>query len=221
VLTFIHSRKFGYVALTLAVLALEVVFAWRISLVYGEILQGQGTPTEVAVLKWAVFLAVAVFGFVLATHRHYGVAAIRERVKQGARAGALGVFVAVLVIVAHDWGAAIYTVFGKGQAPTPGLVAVTVGMCGLVLVPFLIGRMALAMAESLQDEQEAIFEREKRRVEQRQELAALRQRPREQRHAIPAAPRRSLWQRGAAVQTQAASGGEADPFAERQPVASS
>src|SRR5215469_8196570 len=153
-LTFIHSRKFGYVTLTLAVLALEVVFAWRISLVYGEILQGQGSGLEVAVLKWAVFLAVAVFGFVLATHRHYGVAAIRERVKSGAWSGALGVFVAVVVIVAHDWGAAIYTVFGKGQAPTPGLVAVTVGMCGLVLVPFLIGRMALTMAESLREEEE-------------------------------------------------------------------
>jgi hypothetical protein len=215
-LTFIHSRKFGYVALTLAVLALEVVFAWRISLVYGELLQGQGSPQEVAVLKWAVFLAVAVFGFVLATHRHYGVAAIRERVKQGAWSGALGVFVAVVVIVAHDWGAAIYTVFGKGQAPTPGLVAVTVGMCGLVLVPFLIGRMALAMAESLQGEEQEAFERQKRQVEQQQQLAALRQGMREPRRQVaPAERRASLWQRRAAVQT-AQEAGEADPLAASQ-----
>jgi hypothetical protein len=214
-LTFIHSRKFGYVALTLAVLALEVVFAWRISLVYGELLQGQGSPQEVAVLKWAVFLAVAVFGFVLATHRHYGVAAIRERVKQGAWSGALGVFVAVVVIVAHDWGAAIYTVFGKGQAPTPGLVAVTVGMCGLVLVPFLIGRMALAMAESLQGEEQEAFERQKRQVEQQQQLAALRQGTREPRRQVaPPQQRASLWQRRAAAQ---AVGGEADPLEASQP----
>ncbi len=219
-LTFIHSRKFGYVALTLAVLALEVVFAWRISLVYGELLQGQGTPTEVAVLKWAVFLAVAVFGFVLATHRHYGVAAIRERVKQGARAGALGVFVAVLVIVAHDWGAAIYTVFGKGQAPNPGLVMVTVGMCGLVLVPFLIGRMAQAMAESLQDEQEEGFQRQKRKVEQQQQLAALRQGTgsRTARRLEAVERRASLWQRRAPAQAE---GGEVDPLEQGQPVASS
>ncbi len=215
-LTFLHSRKFGYVALTLAVLALEVVFAWRISLVYGEILQGQGAAWEIGVLKGTIFLAVAVFGFVLATHRHYGVAAIRERVKRGAWSGAFGVFMAMVVIVAHDWGAAIYTVFGKGQVPTPGLIAVTVGMCGLVLVPFLIGRMALAMAESLQEEEEDTFERKKRKVEQRQALATLRQGRSTTRQIGPAERSRSLWQRRAqAVE------GEADPLDRRQPATSS
>ncbi len=198
-LTVLHSRKFGYLALTLAVLALEVVFAWRISLVYGEILQGQASGWEIWVLKATIFLAVAVFGFVLATHRHYGVAAIRERVKQGKRAGAFGVFMAVVVIVAHDWGAAIYTVFGKNQAATPGVIAVTVGMCGLVLVPFLVGRMALVMAESLQEEEEQTFERQKRKEEQRQQLAALRQKSREPMRAVPSSARRSLWPRGAAA----------------------
>jgi hypothetical protein len=218
-LTFLHSRKFGYVALTLAVLALEIVFAWRISLVYGEILQGQADVWEIWVLKATIFLAVAVFGFVLATHRHYGVAAIYERVKKGKWSGAAGVFMAVVVIVAHDWGAAIYTVFGKNQAPTPGLVMVTVGMCGLVLVPFLVGRMAQVMAESLREEEDDHFERKKRKVEQRQELTALRQGPRERIRAVPPAGRRSLWQqRGAAAQ---AHGGAADPLAQAQPSASS
>ena len=196
-LTGLHSRKFGYLALTLAVLALEVVFAWRISLVYGEILQGQASGWEIWVLKATIFLAVAVFGFVLATHRHYGVATIYERVKKGKRMGAFGVFMAVVVIVAHDWGAAIYTVFGKNQAPTPGLVMVTIGMCGLVLVPFLVGRMALVMAESLQEEEDEGFERKKRKEEQRQQLAALRRGPREPIRAVSSAGRRSLWQRGA------------------------
>lgn len=217
-LTFLHSRKFGYVALTLAVLALEVVFAWRISLVYGEILQGQGAAWEIWVLKATIFLAVAIFGFVLATHRHYGVAAIREQVKRGAWSGALGVFMAMAVIVAHDWGAAIYTVFGKGQEPTPGLIAVTVGMCGLVLVPFLIGRMALAMAESLRQEDEDSFERKKRRVEQRQELAALQQGRSVPRRIVPGERSQSLWQRGAHAR---AAGGEGDPLDRRQPVSSS
>src|SRR5579885_3552751 len=97
-LTGLHSRKFGYLALTLAVLALEVVFAWRISLVYGEILQGQASAWEIWVLKTTIFLAVGVFGFVLATHRHYGVAAIEERVKKGKWGGKLGVLTAVVVI---------------------------------------------------------------------------------------------------------------------------
>ena len=215
-LTFLHSRKFGYMALTLAVLALELVFAWRISLVYGEILQGQGAAWEIGVLKGTIFLAVAVFGFVLATHRHYGVAAIRERVKRGGWSGALGVFMAMVVIVAHDWGAAIYTVFGKNQAPTAGLIAVTVGMCGLVLVPFLIGRMALAMAESLQEEEEDTFERKKRQVEQRQELATLRQRRSEPRRIGPAERSRSLWHRRAQAAER-----EADPLDRHQPVSSS
>jgi hypothetical protein len=216
-LTGLHSRKFGYLALTLAVLALEVVFAWRISLVYGEILQGQASGWEIWVLKATIFLAVAVFGFVLATHRHYGVAAIRERAKYGVRRSTFGVLMAVVVIVAHDWGAAIYTVFGKNQAPTPGLVMVTIGMCGLVLVPFLVGRMALVMAESLREEEDEGFERKKRKEEQRQQLAALRQRPREPMRTVPPAGRRSFWQRGAAVQPAA---GAPDPLGVNPSVSS-
>lgn len=218
-LTLLHSRKFGYLALTLAVLALEVVFAWRISLVYGEILQGQASIWEVWVLKATIFLAVAVFGFVLATHRHYGVEAIRERVKKGKWSGAFGVLMAVVVIVAHDWGAAIYTVFGQqNRLPTPGLLAVTVGMCGLVLVPFLVGRMAQVMAESLREEEDEHFERQKRKVEQRQELAALRQGTSASVRALPSTRRRVQWQRR--EQTPNAGGG-ADPLERRQPVASS
>ena len=168
--------------------------------------------------RGTIFLAVAVFGFVLATHRHYGVEAIRERVKRGARSGALGVFMAMVVIVVHDWGAAIYTVFGKNQAPNLGLIMVTVGMCGLVLVPFLIGRMAQAMAESLREEEEDTFARKKRKVEQRQELAALRHGRNGTLRAVSPAGRRSLWQRGALPQS---SGGEEDPLDRRQPVVSS
>jgi hypothetical protein len=220
-LTFLHSRKFGYLALTLAVLALEIVFAWRISLVYGELLQGQASAWEIWVLKGTIFLAVAVFGFVLATHRHYGVAAIHERVKRGKWSGALGVFMAVVVIVAHDWGAAIYTIFGQqNRAPTPGLLAVTVGMCGLVLVPFLVGRMAQVMAESLHEEEDEHFERQKRKVEQRQQLTALKQGPREPTRITPTATRRSPWQqRRTAAQAQEEAG--QDPLAPAQPVASS
>ncbi len=216
-MTIVHSRKFGYVALTLAVLALEVVFAWRISLVYGELLQGQASVWEIWVLKGTIFLAVAVFGFVLATHRHYGVAAIEERVKHGKWGGKAGVVVAVLVVVAHDWGAAIYSVFGHNRAPNVGLVAVTMGMCGLVLVPFLIGRMAQVLAESLREEEDEHFARAKRKVEQRQALAALKRGPAEPGRALPAAPRRSLWSR----QAGQAAGGEPDPLGGRQPVASS
>jgi signal transduction histidine kinase len=213
--TFLHSRKFGYWAFTLAVLALEFVFAWRISLVYGEILQGQASAWEIWVLKWTIFLAVAVFGFVLATHRHYGVAAIEERVKKGKWGGKLGVFTAVVVIVAHDWGAAIYSVFGHNRAPNLGLVAITIGMCGLVLVPFAVGRMALTMAESLDEEEDEGFARKKRKVEQRQELAALRQGRREPVRAVPPANRRSLWQRGGSQ-----TGGGSDPLAQKQPASS-
>jgi hypothetical protein len=216
-LTWLHSRKFGYLALTLAVLGLELVFAWRIALVYGEILYGQADAWQVSVLQWMIFLAVAVFGFVLATHRHYGVATIYERVKRGKRLSAFGVLMAVVVIVAHDWGAAIYTVFGKNQAPTPGLVMVTIGMCGLVLVPFLVGRMALVMAESLQEEEDEGFERAKRKEEQRQQLAALRQGARGPIRAVPPTNRRSLWQRGAAVQSTA---GAPDPLGANPSVSS-
>jgi hypothetical protein len=123
-----------------------------------------------------------------------------------------------VVIVVHDWGAAVYTVFGKNQAPNLALVMVTVGMCGLVLVPFLIGRMAQAMAESLGEEEEDLFARKKRKVERRQELAALRQKRNGTIRMVPPTGRRSLWQRGTQTQT---AGGEGDPLDRRLPVSSS
>lgn len=143
---FLSSRKVGSLALALAVLAVEVVFAWLSSRVYTVFLRADVDGWELEVFQGVIFLTLAVFGFVLATHRHYGVAAIRERGRAGARSGVVGIFLAAGVIIAHDWGAVIYTVLGTGRGATPVLVLVTVGMCGLALVPFLIGRMRLVLA---------------------------------------------------------------------------
>ncbi len=173
-LTFLHSRKFGYMAFTLAVLGLEIFFAWRVSIVYGELMAGQASATEIKVLKIMVFAAVAVFGFVLATHRHYGVATIRERIKKGANWSAFGVFMAVVVMIAHDWGAAIYSAL-NGRTLSFGLLAITIGMCGLALVPYLVGQMARVMGESLSAEERERYEREEQKAEHEQRMAALQQ----------------------------------------------
>jgi hypothetical protein len=146
-ITFLSSRKSGAVLLTLGILVVEGAFAWLCSRAYGALLSRYMGMWEVQqVLQWVVFLALTVFGFVLAAHRQYGVAAMWERARASGRSEARGVFLVALV-VAHDWGAALYTVFGMGQGPTLPLVLVMVGMCGLALMPFLLGPLLLALAE--------------------------------------------------------------------------
>jgi hypothetical protein len=85
----------------------------------------------------------------LATHRHAGVEAIRQRKPVKNRPALAGLFLAVLVVVAHDLAATVYTV---GAINSAGAVAALLGMCALTLLPFLTGYMSHAIAAGIQEE---------------------------------------------------------------------
>ncbi len=154
----IHSRRTAYKLMVLSVLALEAFFGWRASLMYESVLKDEVGPVELQVIKWLVFVAIWVFGFVLSTHRQFGIEAIYDRVAARGLAQAdqdaetnrsvRYIKLAVLVVVVHDLAGTLYTIFQPGHPVTFGPVAMAVGACALVFIPFLVGHMALALAES-------------------------------------------------------------------------
>ncbi len=154
----IHSRRAAYKLMVLSVLALEAFFGWRASLMYESVLKDAVGPVELQVIKWLVFVAICVFGFVLSTHRQFGIEAIYDRVAARGLAHAdqdaqtcqavRYIKLAVVVVVVHDLAGTLYTIFQPGRAVTFGPVAMAVGACALVFLPFLVGHMALALAET-------------------------------------------------------------------------
>ncbi len=154
----IHSRRMAYKLMVLSVLALEAFFGWRTSLMYENVLKDAVGPVELQVIKWLVFVAICVFGFVLSTHRQFGIEAIYDRVAARGLAQAdqnaetsravRYIKLAVVVVVVHDLAGALSTIFQPGHPVTFGPVAMAIGACALVFLPFLVGHMALALAET-------------------------------------------------------------------------
>lgn len=171
-LSFIHSRRVAHDLMVLAVLAMEVFFAWRASLMYVFILTGRVSAYELDVVRWLVFLAVGVFGFALATHRHAGVEAIRKRKMSGNGWALMGIFLAAGVVILHDVAATIYTV---GAVDTFGAWVAVVGMCFLVFLPFLVGYMSHAIAAGIEEERALWAQRKIARWKQTAELRAAKQ----------------------------------------------
>jgi hypothetical protein len=165
-LSFIHSRRVAHDLMVLAVLAMEAFFAWRASLMYVFILTGRVNVLELEIIRWLVFLAVGVFGFALATHRHAGIEAIRAH-QQTNWSSLWGLFIAVGIVVLHDVAATIYTV---GNVDSFGAAAAVVGMCGLVFLPFLVGFMSHAIAEGIERENKAHAQQKIARWKQKAEL---------------------------------------------------
>jgi hypothetical protein len=152
----IHSRRTAYTLMVLSVLALEAFFGWRASLMYETVLRGEVGPVELQFVKWLVLVAITVFGFVLSTHRQFGIEAIYDRLAARKRGDpqeetnkAINfIRAAVVVVVIHDLAGTLYTIFQPGHPVTFGPIAMAVGACALVFIPFLVGHMALALAES-------------------------------------------------------------------------
>jgi signal transduction histidine kinase len=156
VINLLHSRKTGYFLLVLAVLALEIFLGWRASIMYEAILVGQIGLVELNIIKWLVFFAIAVFGFTLSVHRHYGAEAIVDHMKTRGKQvkGWAGIATAMFIVILHDLSATVYTVFGNGRVPTFPLIAASIGMCCLCFIPFLMSRMMRALHDGVADEQE-------------------------------------------------------------------
>lgn len=167
----LHTRRSAYTLIVLAIGGLEVFFGWRAAVMYATIL----APVLSGLAAWAVLLgvwgAISIFGFALATLWQYALEAVHKRASRADVPGNPRVMVwiarlfllfAISVIVIHDIAGAIYTVFAFGgqqeQIPLALLLVVTIGMSALSLLPFLIGYVTPALAESLAEEREAQFQ---------------------------------------------------------------
>jgi hypothetical protein len=165
----LHSRHSAYALLAIMAAAMEGIFGWRASVMYEHFLAPYVDFWELWAFRIVVFLGVAVGGYVLATHRQYGLEAIamRIRVRGGYQAAkdssiwwnGLAIVVAMGVVVIHDWAGVIYTVFGAGARPNFINASVTIGMCVFCLLPFLLGHMMLALAESINAERDEEYDR--------------------------------------------------------------
>jgi hypothetical protein len=143
-MTILYVSKAGRFWLTLVVLAVEVALAWLSARAYAILLYGSLEVWELEVFQWVIFLNLAVIGSVLAVHPRYGVAALQARARLIGKRRVVEAWLAVGVVVAYDWGgAAIYTVLGTGNSATLIVVIRVVALCGLALLPFLIGRILL------------------------------------------------------------------------------
>lgn len=178
-LNLLHSRKTGYFFLVLAVLALEIFLGWRSSIMYAAILSGEIGLLELNLIKWLVFLAIAVFGFTLSVHRHYGAEAIVDHMKQRGKTvgGWAGIATAMVIVIFHDLAATVYTVFGDGKTPTFPLIAATAGMSALCFVPFLTSRMMRALHDGVAGERQERHELKMQSIQHKQEIKTLKQNP--------------------------------------------
>jgi hypothetical protein len=125
-------------------------------------------PWEVWGLTILLSMAVALFGFALATHRQYGLEAIKNRLQkqmppnttlpEGAIAGDRWMIrLAMAFFIFQDIAGVIYSFFGHGEAPSFPLVVATISIGGFTIVPFFTGHMTLALAESLPQERKDQF----------------------------------------------------------------
>ncbi len=165
----LHTKSATYKLITFAVFGLECIFGWRTGAMY------QAALSEVIANSWEVWgltvlfsVAVAVFGFALATHRQYGMEAISKRLQQlqlpdtsfpkHAIASERWLLrLAMVFFIIQDIAGVIYSFFGHGATPTFPLIAATVSMSGFTIVPFFTGHMTLALAESLPAEKRDQF----------------------------------------------------------------
>jgi hypothetical protein len=179
----IHSRRTAYKLMVVSVLALEAFFGWRASLMYESVLKDSVGPIELQVIKWLVFVAICIFGFVLSTHRQFGIEAIYDRIaarglthtEQEAETSRSVRYIklAVVVVVVHDLAGTLYTIFQPGHPVTFGPIAMAVGACALVFLPFLVGHMALALAETGPSEMRAEVQQTIQQYQHKLQLAAL------------------------------------------------
>lgn len=178
----LHSRQSGYFLLGLAILFIEMFFGYRSAVMYGEAFKPYLDFLELMACQTVVGAGVAIGGYVLSTHRQFGIEAIAERIAarykyqsevQSKMGWAeTGIWLAVAVVVLHEFAGVIYTLFGKGQSITFVSLAVAVGMCAFALLPFLLGHMQLALAESINAEDAAAYGKRINELDQKVRIQA-------------------------------------------------
>lgn len=140
-LDIVHTKKFKYYGLILALLCIEAFFAFRASLVYYDVLKSHMSGFEMAVVSVIVFVAVGLCGYMVASH---------DKLRGWS-------LLTAAFVIAHDWSGVIYVNYGPGGDNTisPAMTAlITIGMCGLSILPFIMGRWVEQLYPELEQEME-------------------------------------------------------------------
>ena len=148
VLDIVHTKKFKYYGLILALLAIETFFAFRAATVYYDVLHSKMPAVEMGIVSVIVFAAVGLCGYMVATH--------------DGKWNFWRVLTMIFVIV-HDWAGTIWLLYAQpAQASTsasaqtgPDLTwLLAVGMCVVSILPFIMGAWAEDLRPQLEKEME-------------------------------------------------------------------
>lgn len=142
----VHTKKFKYYGLILALLSIEAFFAFRAATVYYDVLQARMPAAEMAIVSIIVFVAVFLCGYMVATHGKL----------------TFWSFLTMVFVVVHDWAGTVYMNYAQiantsttNAAPDDSLkLMLTIGMCVLGLLPFIMGAWVNALYPELEAEME-------------------------------------------------------------------
>lgn len=138
----IHTKKFKYYGLILALLAIEAFFAFRAATVYYDVLHTRMPEIEMGVVCVIVFVAVFLCGYMVATH--------------GGK-WSLGRVATMAFVLLHDWAGTAwmnYAFVTSAEWHDPLRGFLTIGMAVLGLLPFVMGAWAEQLRPELEAEQE-------------------------------------------------------------------
>jgi hypothetical protein len=149
VLDIVHTKRFRFYGLILALLAIEAFFAFRAAVVYYDVLSVHVPSFELVIVCIIVFVAIFLCGYMVATHDG-------KFTKSS--------FLTAALVVFHDWAGTIYMNYSvsvqsvKVMTPVitngwelfqalfgavePLKLILTIGMCALGLLPFVMGQWA-------------------------------------------------------------------------------
>lgn len=147
-LDIVHTKKFKYYGLILALLCIETFFAFRSSTVYYEVLGPHLSSAESFIVAAVMFGFIGIGGLTVAT---YG----KLKDDQGKFKG--GPITVMLFVIAHDWAGTIYMNYvgsTEDVRSDPLKAMLTAGMCVLSILPFIMGYWTEELRPELEVEME-------------------------------------------------------------------
>lgn len=142
VLDMVHTKKFKYYGLILALLCIEAFFAARASVVYYDVLGPHMSSVEIALVCVLVFVSVGLCGYMVATHGKPTVWSV----------------ITAIFVIAHDWSGTVYMNYSPVASNVTTnnqlTVLITIGMCGMSILPFIMGRWVEQLYPELEKEME-------------------------------------------------------------------
>lgn len=146
-LDIVHTKKFKYYGLIVALLTVEAFFAFRAATVYYDVLHTRMPALEMGIVCVIVFIAVFLCGYMVATH--------------GGK-WTFGRVCTMVFVIFHDWAGTVWMNYSTAATSNtsatitmpddPLKLVLTIGMCVLGLLPFIMGAWAEELRPELEQE---------------------------------------------------------------------